>query len=1610
MKIWTPGTDGTDDSDVLLNVDVNDDSYRFMEIMGEHYLVLSFSIPEYIEIPPGAWCEFEAETYTLEDPSNVVVHHFRNYEYKATFYSPFKRAERVKCRDTASGKLKFPLTAKPVEHLQLIVSNLNRNDSGWTVGDCIDSPEKVVQYNHVSCAEALAAVAEAFDTEYEVVRKVVSLKKVEYNKDNPLSVAYGKGNGLLPGIERNNDDSFPVDTLYVQGSGKNIDMSKYGSDELLMPALRSISYDGDKFSDEEGFVSSEARSYTVSPDGRSVSCQSSASENRAFDNEDSIDLSDIYPERIGEVSSVAVVNESKNLYDIADSSIPDSLDYSDCLIEGETMTVVFQSGMLAGREFEAKYIHDSVAGKDARRFELVPAEMDGYVMPGGNYIPAVGDKYAVFGVMLPDSYLRDDETKSGASWDLFREAVRNLWEKGKRVFEIKAELDGIWAKKDWLNIGGKILLGGYLSFTNHAVSQEPTKMKITSVKQYVNNPYAPEIQFSNGVTSGSPWHSTLGRIDKAEVLIEENRKDSISYTKRRFRDAQETISMLQDSMLGFGESINPAAIETMAMLVGDRRLQFRFVENVGTLTPVSHSVAWDKDFSVIRADAGVIQHLTLGIDSISPSHSADEYTYWSLPEYVSPPITDGTKKYYLYAKVSKTEGTGEFYLSEDGIAFDGIAGYYHLLVGILNSEYLGERSWVSLYGFTEILPGQISTEILKDPQGRLVIDLAAGTITGPVKFTSGSSGLENLDEWQEKQGQIDSALENAQDAIDAANGVSQDMQDLEDTVNGAFRDGVISEAEAIAISKYINQVNESYADLKATCDSLYANPHLGLVPGAAQSLKSAMDAVTARKNALLSAISAAISDMRATEEEAAAVDSAFSAYSDAVSAFKEAVELAYKAIQDLLKSYSDSALEKAQEAKDYIDNVLPDEIAAINRKLDGVVENWYYAHSPARSNSPASEWIAAGEEAKHEGDTFTNIQEFVDEETTPDAGKSWRWVKNASGTYEWTPIADSDAVKALLDAARAQDTADGKRRVFVDTPFTPYDHGDLWVQGGEGDIMRCILSRATGEFDASDWDKASKYTDDTLAEEVRDRLDGWASDGFISPPEKLSLAAMLENMNAERNEIQTKATYAGLAPDSEVFGEWKLSLSPAIAALGRYTAAEPELIPIESDYYAIGEHITARANLLAAIAQAQGEMLDGARETAEEAAAKLEGFTKIEGGLIFSNILKLMEVDGTETSGLSGITKDGDGGYLPFAWAGGTYEEAQNGNAAVIIWPDGRAKFGVAEIDPYGRFVVYDSSRNPVIKMSREKVTSESTLKEGDVNEDINNDSHSIAFPPNVTSLSSSYDLPNRIVVKNNGTKLSVSTKITSSSVVSASFSGTYSVETSLALMKEGGHTVKILGYVKSSSDDEIKGNKSQLIDETVEVSSGTYYLSLIYVFKKTGLGTVSLSSIIDNSVVNMSYVRLYTNTEFGINGLMVARDSNNFICLSIENNVAKFVTRTSLGYVDTPGVLASGKVSDTGVITRRWGCKSSLFAASWGSSGTTGWCRITHNLGHTSYHVLITIAGDGVSGNPGCTYCLEYLGETYFVVKTYKNNVLTAIPFYYVVVGDNRPSLNSSN
>lgn len=704
----------------ILDIQVDDSSYRYRAIKGDHNLTLYFSLAEHVEIPVGAYCVFENETYTLEKPESLKMKHSRYFEYTVVFDSPQAKAGKWKFRNPVDRRLKFPLTAKPIEHLQMFVDNMNQRDSGWTIGRCIDAPEKTISYNHAFCIDALSQMADEWETEYEFVGKQVSLWKVEYNRDNPLPLSYGKGNGFKPGIGRSNyEDSTPIEILYVQGGEQNIDASQYGSPELLLPKNQTIRFDGEHFEGEQGFDSSKARTYQTDADGFSIRRADKPLSSQA---EDSLDCSEIYPSRVGTISAVTVVDASKHFYDIVDSSIPASLNFEDCLIEGETLTIIPQTGMLAGKEFEAKYIHNAKEGKAARRFEIVPQDIDGQTMPGGNYIPQVGDTYAVFHCMLPAAYICDNATKTGASWDMFRQGVKYLYDNEEQKFTFTGELDGIWAKKDWLNIGGRIKLGGFVQFSDERFQPEGVLVRIIGIKDYINNPHSPEIELSNS-TVGRTVSSDLRKIESNEVVMDTLHKEALQFTKRRYRDSMETIEMLGDALLdNFSNSINPIAVQTMAMLIGDKSLQFEFVNSMTNPIPIAHNVTYNQTTKILSVPAGIIQHYTLGIDTISSSHASDEYKFWSLPSFTTPPLTDETKKYYLYAKVSQTDKTGTFYISEQAIAMEGVSGYYHLLMGVLNSEYDGERSYVSLYGFTEVQPGQVITNKVASANGKNFMD------------------------------------------------------------------------------------------------------------------------------------------------------------------------------------------------------------------------------------------------------------------------------------------------------------------------------------------------------------------------------------------------------------------------------------------------------------------------------------------------------------------------------------------------------------------------------------------------------------------------------------------------------------------------------------------------------------------------------------------------------------------------------------------------------------------------------------------------------------------------------------------------------------------------
>lgn len=677
----------------MLDIPVDDDSYRYRAIAQAKKVELHYSLPGHVELPTGSYIEFQGERYTLWYPSDFEKKGTRNFEYKVTFggNEEILRKYKYKLLSDKPYKLKFVMTATPGMFVGLLVDNLNLYDSGWTVGTVIEAPEKLLSFNHESCWAVLGRFAQEFDTELEIVGKTVHLRKVEYFKDAPVALSYGKGNGFLPGVGRaNQGDNLPVEILYVQGGERNIDYSAYGSQTLLLPKSQELSYQG--------------RRYKTDKDGMYVT---RADRPLSSYNEDSYDASDIYPSRVGTVSETDTEpgedtdGNDVTFYNFYDSSVPANLNFEDCLIAGQTMTVIFQTGRLAGREFDVKYVHDG------RKFEIVSSEQDGMTLPNASLYPEVGDKYAVFNISLPAAYVCDNATKTGASWDMFREAVRYLYEREERQFTFSGELDGIWAKKNWLAIGAKLVPGGYVDFSDPQFQPDGILIRITGVRDYINRPHSPELELSNTPVGGF-LSDELGKLESEEVTNETRHKQAVSFTLRRWRDAVEMQGMLEKAFKDYGKGQAMSWLRTMSVLVGHESLQYRFVDRIATEADLSvheidHTFNYDQAKKVFSTPSGIIQHMTIDIDSLAPSHKATEYRYWSVAAYTSPYLDD-TEAMYLYIRCSRSDRTGSFLLSKEPHDLEE-GNYYYFLCGGLTDEIDGQRSFATLYGFSEIGPG-----------------------------------------------------------------------------------------------------------------------------------------------------------------------------------------------------------------------------------------------------------------------------------------------------------------------------------------------------------------------------------------------------------------------------------------------------------------------------------------------------------------------------------------------------------------------------------------------------------------------------------------------------------------------------------------------------------------------------------------------------------------------------------------------------------------------------------------------------------------------------------------------------------------------------------------
>ena len=711
-------------------------------LMQPAWVELQFARTAHVEVPVGSWVEVEGRRFTLLAPCGVTRAGAGLFEYRARFESEAGGLDALVVVNPADGRVAFTLTATPREHARLVVDNMNaRGGGGWTLGACVEGAAKEVAYDGTRCLEALGRIAEAFGTEWRCEGREVSLGPVGHGADSPVRLAYGRG--LRPGVQRevHGEDGNPIGRLFVQGGERNVDYASYGARRLHLPRGASVRFDGARFEGEAGFAEARAVRYVTDAEGRSVA-RADAPAGAPY-REASLALPEVYPRREGTVTAVG--NEGVHF---RDSGIPEDLNYRDARIPGERATVVFQSGMLAGREFALEQREDDLTGYNhpRRAFTLVAQEEDGVPMPGGAFVPRVGDRYAVFHVRLPGRYVAD------AEGEMLRAAVRHLHPRAWHRFSVRAEVDGASVRGAWDNLGGRLGLGGHVEIEDAELFGAGgcggrAVLRIVGVSRPLEDPYSPTLELSNEPVGGG----LAARVEAARGearLAQARAEEGARYARRSYREAREGMRALETAAREMGErfeaSVRPATVRTMGLLAGSEATNFEFLDAV--------EFVWHAAGRYLTAGrpGGAegpvrLRHASLGLPEGAGGvmrPGVDATRAWRVPAFRSGSLgaaRDGTP-YFLYADCAEGGDEGAFRLYESPRPLRE-GDKVHLLVALLSSAgAAGARSVQPVHGVTEVLPGALRTERIVSRDGRTYFDLSRGEIGGRIAFTEPEAG------------------------------------------------------------------------------------------------------------------------------------------------------------------------------------------------------------------------------------------------------------------------------------------------------------------------------------------------------------------------------------------------------------------------------------------------------------------------------------------------------------------------------------------------------------------------------------------------------------------------------------------------------------------------------------------------------------------------------------------------------------------------------------------------------------------------------------------------------------------------------------------------------
>lgn len=381
------------------------------------------------------------------------------------------------------------------------------------------------------------------------------------------------------------------------------------------------------------------------------------------------------------------------------------------------------------------------------------------------------------------------------------------------------------------------------------------------------------------------------------------------------------------------------------------------------------------------------------------------------------------------------------------------------------------------------------------------------------------------------------SIADQEEAIDAAQQTADNaaagVDSLKNFTDEAFADGIVDRAEAAAIEKYTNSVNETRKAADAAYAEIYGNPLLGgTAKSNLQAAKSAFDTAAAD---LLAAIATAADDGIASPEEQADVDAKYTLFNNAYGTFGTRLEEANKYMLTAVNTASQGALQLSQELQGVVNNINETILPDLQAQIDGSIVSWGGEEVPTLSNYPANQWTSDTERKRHIGD-------YYDRKTTVDGQAAYERYKFAfeNNAYQWVRIADSGGAAAIATAREALGLAGTKARIFfgATTPAVPYSVNDVWFRSsGAGATLETTVYISNADKGQQE---TAAATDWQLVDDSQVRLRQMSSDGVISREEKASL----------RNRLaQIQEAYTSYQNDAATYGVSIAGLAAAYSAL-----------------------------------------------------------------------------------------------------------------------------------------------------------------------------------------------------------------------------------------------------------------------------------------------------------------------------------------------------------------------------------------------------------------------------------------------------------------------------